>query len=74
MVQKVQSIGVGVREQAWEGSLGHEGEVADVLLGTRRANAGECLFVGGAEDVEDLVELVNVISALEEGATAEELS
>jgi hypothetical protein len=74
MVEQVQSVGVGVREEAGEGPLGHEGEVADVFLGTGRADARERLFVGRPQDMEDLVELVNVISALEEGAAAEELS
>lgn len=53
--------------------LGHVGEVAHVLLGAGRADAGEGLLVGGPEDVEDLVELVDVIATLEEGAAAEEL-
>jgi hypothetical protein len=74
VVEEIESIWVGVREQAGEGALGHEGEIADVFLGTGRADAGECLFIGRSEDVKDLVELINVISALEKGAAAEELS
>ena len=48
-------------------------QVADVLLGTRRADAGKRLFVGSAEDVENLVELVDVVATLEERATNKEL-
>ena len=73
VIQQVQSVRVGVREQAGEGALGHEGEVAHVLLSSWRADAGERLLVGRSEDVEDLVELINVISTLEEGSAAEQL-
>lgn len=54
-------------------ALGHVGEVAHVLLGAGGADAREGLLVGSPEDVEDLVELVDVVAALEEGAAAEEL-
>ena len=74
MVEQIEGVGVGVGEEGWEGSLGHEGEVADVFLGSWRADSGESLFVGRPEDVEDLVELINVISALEEWASAQQLS
>lgn len=73
LVEEVESVGVGVGEQAGKWLLGHEGEVSDVLLGTGRADAAESLLVGCAEDVEDLVELVDIITALEEGSSAEEL-
>jgi hypothetical protein len=43
-------------------------------LGSGRADAGESLFVRCSKDMKDLVELIDVISALEEGAAAEELS
>ena len=72
VVEKVQSIWVGVREEVGELPLGHVGQVAHVFLGAGRADAGECLFVGSAEDVQDLVELVDIIAAFEEGAAAEE--
>jgi hypothetical protein len=35
MVQKVESIGVGVGEEAGEWSLSHEWQVSDVFLGSR---------------------------------------
>jgi hypothetical protein len=73
LVQQVQRIWVGVGEEGLEGSLGHEREVAHVLLSSGRANPGQGLLVGGTEDMKDLVELVDVISALEEWASTEKL-
>jgi hypothetical protein len=55
-----------------EGDLLHAREVADVVLGAGGADAGECLFVGGSQVVQDLVELVDVVAAFEEGLAAEE--
>ena len=43
-------------------------------MGTGGADAGEGLFVGGAEVVQDLVQLVDVVATLEEGLAAEEFS
>jgi hypothetical protein len=73
VVQKVESIGVGVRKEAGERSLSHERQIPHIFLGSGRSNAGECLFVGCTEDVKDLVELINIISALEEWASAKQL-
>jgi hypothetical protein len=56
-----------------EEPLCHEGKVAHILLGAGGADAGESFLVGGAEDVENLVELVDVVAALEEWAAAEKL-
>jgi hypothetical protein len=72
VVQEVECVGVGVGEEAREDSLGHEREIADVFLGSGGANAGKCLLVRGTEDVEDLVELIDVISAFEEWASTEQ--
>jgi hypothetical protein len=52
----------------------HAGEVADVVLGAGGTDAGEGFFVGGAEVVQDLVQLVDVVAALEEGLAAEKFS
>lgn len=71
-VEEVEGVRVGVGEESVEGDLGHEGEVADVFLGAGGADAAQGFFVGGAQVVQDLVELVDVITALEEGAAAEE--
>lgn len=71
-VEEVQGVWVGVREEALEGDLGHVGEVADVFLGAWGADALEGCFVGAAEVVQDLVELVDVVAAFEEGAAAQE--
>lgn len=73
LVEEVEGVRVGGGEEGGEGLLGHVRQVADVLLGAGGADARERLLVGGAEDVQDLVELVDVVAALEEGAAAEEL-
>lgn len=54
-------------------AFGHVREVAHVLLGAGGTDAREGFLIGGTEDVKDLVELVDVVAALEEGAAAEEL-
>lgn len=69
-VQQVQRVGVGGAEEGVEGDLLHAGEVADVVLGAGGADAREGLLVGGAEVVQDLVELVDVVAAFEEGLAA----
>jgi hypothetical protein len=71
-VQKIQGVGVGEAEKAGKGDFLHVGEVADVVLGAGGADAGEGFFGRGAEVVEDLVELVDVVAAFEEGFSAEE--
>ncbi len=72
-VQEVQRVRVRVREERRERLLGHERQVAHVLLRARGADARQRLLVGGAQDVQDLVELVDVVAALEEGPPAQEL-
>ena len=72
LVEEIEGLRVGFGEELLEGAFGHVREVADVVLGTGRADAGEGFFVGGAEDVQDLVELVDVVTAFEEGTAAKE--
>lgn len=72
-VQQVQGVRVGVGEKPLEGDLGHEGQVAHVFLGAGRANARQGLLVGGAQVVQDLVQLIDVVAALEEGTSTEKL-
>lgn len=74
LVEEVESVGVGLREQGWEGLLWHEWKVADVFLRTGGADSRKSLFVGSAEDVQNLVQLVDVVAALEEGSATEEFS
>lgn len=69
MVQEVQGVGVRVGEEVGELPFGHEGQVAHIFLGPGRADAGERFFVGRTEDVEDLVELIDIVTAFEEGAS-----
>ena len=71
-VQQVESVWVGIREQALEGDLGHVWKISDIFLGPRRSNAGEGLFVGSSQVVQDLVELVNIITTLEKWATSKQ--
>ena len=72
MVQKIQCIGVGVGEQGREWSLSHVWEVANVFLGSGRSNAAESLLIWCTENVKDLVELIDVISPLEEWAASKQ--
>jgi hypothetical protein len=73
LVQKVERIRVRIGEETLERDFGHEWEVADVFLRAGRADAGECFLVGSAEEVQDLVELVDVVAAFEEGTATEQL-
>lgn len=73
MVQEVQGVRVGVGEELREWSLGHEWQVAHVFLGSWRANTREGLLVRCTKDVEDLVELIDIISTLEERTSAKQL-
>ncbi len=73
-IQQVESVRVGIGEERRERLLGHEGKVANVFLGAGRADAGEGLFVGCSQDVQNLVQLIDVITTLEEGAATEEFS
>ena len=73
-VEEIQRVRVGAGEELLEGALGHGGKVADVVLRTGRTDAGEGLFVRSAEDVEDLVELVDIVAAFEKGAPAKQFS
>lgn len=70
-IKQIQCIRVRIGEQPGERDLGHEWQIADVLLGTGAANARERLFVWCAEIVQDLVELVDIVTALEERASSE---
>ena len=73
-IEEVESVRVCLRKETLEGYFVGEGEVANVFLGARGTDAGEGLFIGGAEIVEDLVELVDIVTAFEERAAAEEFS
>jgi hypothetical protein len=72
-VQQIKGVWVGVGEERGERLLGHVGQVAHVLLGAGRADARERLLVRGTQDVQDLVELVDVVAALEERPASEQL-
>lgn len=72
-VQKAQCVWVGVGKELGEGALSHVGEVADVFLSSRRSNSAEGFLVGCTKNVENLVELIDVISALEKWAPSKQL-
>lgn len=72
-VQKIQGVRVCGAEERVEGNLLHAREVADVVLGAGGADAREGFLVGGSQVVQDLVELVDVVAAFEEGLAAQEL-
>lgn len=73
-VEQVKRIRVGTGEQALEGDLGHERQVAYVLLGPWRADPAQGLLVRSAQVVQNLVELVDIVTTLEEGAAAKKFS
>jgi hypothetical protein len=72
-VQQIQRIGVGLREQLLEGHLRHEWQIAHIFLGAGRSNARQGLFVWCTQVVQDLIQLVDIVTALEEGSATEEL-
>jgi hypothetical protein len=71
LLQQVEGVGVGTREELLVGDARHERQPADILAGARGANELKSALVRGTEDVENLVELVDVILALEEGLTSQ---
>lgn len=71
-IEQIEGVRVGVGEQALEGDLGHERQVAHVFLSTGRSNAAESLLVGSTQVVQDLVELVDIVPAFEERTAAEQ--
>ena len=71
--EEVDGERVGLWEERGEGDTGSDRQGADIVLCTRRADAAEGIFRRCAEVVQDLVELVNVIPALEDRATSKKL-
>ena len=71
--EEVECLGIRVAVHSREGHARANGQRADVLLRTRRANAAQCILGGRAEALEDLVELVDVVAALEDRLAAKQL-
>lgn len=71
-IQQVEGVRIGLGKQPLERNLRHIWEISDIFLGTRRANSRQGLFVGRTQVVQDLVELVDVVTALEEGSATEQ--
>ena len=74
LLQQVEGIGVGTGEELLVRDTGHVRQPADILAGARGADELESALVRGTEDVENLVELVDVILALQEGLTSQKFS
>lgn len=70
--KEVESVWVCLWEEADEGDGWHVWEVTDIFLSTWGADSAEGFFVGCSEVVQDLIELVDVVAALEEGTATEE--
>ena len=72
-IEQVQRVRVGIREEARKRYLLHVGEIADVVLCPWRSDARQRFFVGRPKVVKDLVELVDIITAFEEGTPTKQL-
>lgn len=72
LVQQVERVGVGVAEERLERHLLHVREIPDIFLRSGRADPRERLFIWRAQVVQDLIELVDVVPALEERLAAEQ--
>ena len=73
-IKQVQCIRVRVREESCKRDLRHKWQVTDILLGSWGADTGECLLVGRAKVVQNLVELVDVVATLKERTSTQKLS
>jgi hypothetical protein len=71
LVEEIEGIGVGIRKEPLEWNFRHEREVPNILLRSRRPNSRECLFIRRSEEVKDLIELIDVITALEKWPSSE---
>lgn len=71
LLQEVESIRIGAGEELLVWDTRHVGQPADILAGARRADELESALVRGTEDVENLVELVDVVLALQERLTSQ---
>lgn len=71
--KQVERERVCLRVQVGERDPRLDGQGADVLLSPRRAYAPERVLGRCAEEVEDLVELIDVVASLEDGLAAEQL-
>jgi hypothetical protein len=72
-VKKIESLWVCLREQSLEGDFRHEWQVTDIFLGSRRADAGQGILVWCTKVVQNLIELVDIVTALEERTSSEKL-
>jgi len=58
--QEINRERVGMGDEGRERNAGLDGERADILLGTGRANTAKGVLRRGSQIVQDLVELINV--------------
>jgi len=72
-VQQIKCVRIGLREEPLERDFGHVWQISDVFLSSRRSDSGESLLNGRSQIVQDLVQLVDVVAALEERPATQEL-
>ena len=71
--EQVERVRVGARVHLAKRHARLVRQAAQVLLRARAADAPERALAGRAEDVQDLVELVDVVAALEDRPSAQQL-
>ena len=73
LLQQVEGLGVGLGVDSCEGDLWSEGERGEVAARLVIEDGCEVLLCGGAQHAHDVVELVQVVLAGEDGAVGEHL-
>lgn len=73
VIKEIEGVRIGIREETWEHSFRHVRKIANVFLGSWRTDSGEGLFIWSSQNVKDLVQLIDVISTLKEGAASKKL-
>jgi len=69
--QEIGGKRVCIGEEGREGDARFDRERSNVILSTRRADATQCIFRRSAQIVKNLVELINVVSTLEDWLSTE---
>lgn len=72
-VKEIKGIRVGVLEETLEGDLWHKRKVAHIILSARRANAGKSFLIGSSKVMQNLVQLIDVVTAFEERTSSKKL-
>jgi hypothetical protein len=72
-IKKVQGIWVGAWKQLRKRDLGHVWQITHILLCTRRTDAGKRGFRRRTQEVQNLIQLVDVVTTFEERFATEQL-